>query len=74
VALCRYRLVIRLVWALPDEITSEAVPAVDPDVAVIVPVPAATAVASPPLLTVTTAVLDDDHVIEVVRFCVLPSV
>jgi hypothetical protein len=44
-----------------------------PEVAVIVAVPTATLVASPPLFTVATPVADEVHVTELVRFCLLPS-
>ena len=44
-----------------------------PDVAVILLLPTATAVASPELLMVATLVVADAHVTELVRFCVLLS-
>ena len=47
---------------------SEAVPETAPDVAVMVLVPAATEVARPPEAIVAVAVLDEDHVTELVRF------
>jgi len=46
---------------------------IDPDVALIVLVPAATAVTNPPVLTVAVAVVPDAHVTDAVRFCVLLS-
>ena len=56
---------------------SVADPDMPPDIAVIVVVPAATAVASPlepeALLTVATPVVDELQVAEAVRFCVVPS-
>lgn len=56
---------------------SFADPVMDPEVAVMVAEPAAIPVAVPcipaALLIVATAVLDELHVTEVVRFCVLPS-
>jgi hypothetical protein len=59
--------------------TSKVVdPAIEPDVAVIMVVPAAAPLAKPwlptELLIVAAAALDELHVTEVVRFCVLPSV
>jgi hypothetical protein len=50
------------------------VPLVVPKVIVIVAFPAATAVTSPVLLTAIALGLDEIHVPEAVRFCVLPSV
>ena len=54
-----------------------AVPETLPDVAVIVVVPAVTAVARPfdpaALLIVATPVLEEFQVAEAVRFCVVPS-
>jgi hypothetical protein len=47
---------------------SVEVPVIEPDVAVIVLAPWLTPVASPALETVATAVTDDDHVAEFVRF------
>ncbi len=49
-------------------------PLTEPDVAVIVVLPCATLVASPELLMVATAAVDELHVTVFVRFCVLPSV
>lgn len=49
-----------------------AEPLMEPDVAVIVAVPAATLVARPALLTVATEVADDFHVEVLVRTCVVP--
>ena len=49
------------------------VPEMAPDAAEIVVVPAATPVASPEVLTVATAVLEDDQLAVVVRTFVLPS-
>ena len=48
-------------------------PVIPAVVALIVEVPCATAVASPPAVTDATPVLDETHVAEKVRFCVLPS-
>lgn len=48
-------------------------PAIDPRVAVMVACPAATAIAIPALLTVTTDESDDDHMTCAVRSCELPS-
>ena len=48
-------------------------PTIDPDVALIVLVPTATAVASPPVAMVAVAVVPEAHVTEAVRFCVLLS-
>jgi hypothetical protein len=52
---------------------SNAEPTTDPDVALIVLVPAATAVANPPELMVAVPVVPEAHVMEAVRFCVLLS-
>jgi hypothetical protein len=49
-----------------------AEPWIVPDVAVIVAVPFATLVASPPLLTVAIVVADEVQVTVLVRFCVVP--
>jgi hypothetical protein len=49
------------------------VPLMEPDVAVIVVVPAAIAVTSPASLTVATPVSEDDQVTELVSVLVLPS-
>ena len=51
-----------------------AVPLFPPDVAVIVAVPWPRLLASPAVLIVATAVLEDCHVADVVRFFVVPSV
>jgi hypothetical protein len=52
---------------------SVAEPLVDPDLAVIVALPVATAVANPVVLfTVATVVFDELHVAVAVRFCVVP--
>ena len=48
-------------------------PTIDPDVALIVLVPTATAVANPPALMVAVVVVPEAHVTEAVRFCVLLS-
>ena len=48
-------------------------PTTDPEVALMVLVPTATAVASPVVLTVAVAVVPEAHVTEAVRFCVLLS-
>jgi hypothetical protein len=74
VELCWYRLVFRLAWAVPELTSRTAVLLLNPEVAVIVTFPVATAVAVPVLLIVTTLELDDTHVLEVLRFWVLPSV
>ena len=47
-------------------------PLIAPDVALIVAVPCATPVASPPLLTVATEVADELHVAVLVKFCCVP--
>jgi hypothetical protein len=65
---------LRFACVVPVVTTSIAVPLIDPEVAVIVALPVATAVASPALLTPMTFELDDTHVLDAVRFCVLPSV
>jgi hypothetical protein len=65
---------LRFACVVPVVTIKAAVPLVDPDVAVIVAFPAATAVARPALLTPITLGLDDTHVLEAVRVCVLPSV
>jgi len=49
------------------------VPLTAPDTALIVVVPAATAVASPPEVIVATAALEDDQVAVLVKFCVVLS-
>ena len=49
-----------------------AEPAMLPEVAVIVAVPGATLVASPPLFIVAIPVADEVHFTELVRLCVLP--
>jgi hypothetical protein len=59
---------------VPEGISSDTVADVDPLLAVMVAVPAPTAVASPLLFTVASAVLDDAQAPEAVMFCVLPSV
>jgi len=48
-------------------------PATDPEVALIVLVPIATAVSSPPAVIVAVAVVPEAQVTEEVRFCVLLS-
>jgi len=48
-------------------------PTTDPDVALIVLVPIATAVASPPAPIVAVAVVPEAHVTALVRFCVVLS-
>jgi len=48
-------------------------PLIAPETALIVVVPTATAVATPADVIVATPVLEDDHVAEVVRFCVVLS-
>ncbi len=45
-----------------------------PEVAVMFAVPMPTLCASPPLLIVAVETVSDDHVVVLVRFCVLPSV
>ncbi len=50
-----------------------AIPAMSPDVAVMVVAPVATPVARPVLETVAVPVSDDDHVTESVRLAVLRS-
>jgi hypothetical protein len=52
---------------------SKVEPTTDPDVALIVLVPTASAEANPPAVMVATAVVPDAHVTEAVRFCVLLS-
>jgi hypothetical protein len=49
-----------------------AEPLIVPEVAVMVALPGATLVASPPLLTVAAAVAEEVQVALVVRFCVEP--
>jgi hypothetical protein len=49
------------------------VPLIEPDMAVMLLVPWPTPVARPALDMVATVVVDDVHVAEFVRFCVLPS-
>jgi hypothetical protein len=49
-----------------------AEPLIVPNFAVIVALPCATLVASPPLLTVATDVADEDQVVVLVRFCFVP--
>lgn len=49
-------------------------PVIEPEVALIVVVPAATLVASPVELMVATLVVEEAQVAELVRFCVEPSV
>jgi hypothetical protein len=48
-------------------------PTNDPDVALMVVVPTASAVANPPAVMVAVAVVPEAHVTEAVRFCVLLS-
>ena len=48
-------------------------PLIEPEVAEIVVLPVPTPVASPPLVIVATAVLDELQVTELVRFCMLLS-
>ena len=74
VALWRYRPVFRLACVVPEVTISVEVPFIDPEVAVIVAVQTAAAVARPALLTPTIFAFDDAHVLDEVRFCVLPSV
>lgn len=47
---------------------------IEPEVAVTVVLPVPTLDASPPVLMVATPVVEDPHVAELLRFCVLPSV
>ena len=56
-----------------DVTVSVLVPVIDPEVAVIVVDPAATAVARPLVATVATGVLDELQITELVRSCVEPS-
>ena len=49
-----------------------AEPVIEPDLAVMVVLPGATAVASPVVLTVAIVVADEVHLTVLVRFCVLP--
>ena len=51
---------------------SVAEPVMEPDVAWIVVLPAATPVARPVVAIVATALDEEVHVTELVRFCVLP--
>jgi hypothetical protein len=48
-------------------------PEIAPELAVMVVVPWATLVASPPLVIVATEVADEAHFTVLLRFCVLPS-
>jgi hypothetical protein len=57
-----------------DATVSVVLPTTVPEVAEMVVVPVATAVARPPAAMVAVAVLDDAQVAEAVRFCVVPSV
>ena len=57
-------------WA----VTANSVePTIAPDVALIVLVPTPAPVAKPPAVMVAVGVVPDDHVTEVVKFCVLVS-
>ena len=49
-----------------------AEPLIAPDLAVMVALPSATLVASPPLLTVATDFVEEVQVAVLVRFCVVP--
>jgi hypothetical protein len=66
--------VLRLACVVPAVTTKSEDPLKDPNVAVIVAFPVVTAVARPALLTAMTFEFDDTHVLELVRFWVLPSV
>src|ERR1700691_2533109 len=74
VALCKYRLVLRLAGVVPEVTMRTAAPLVEPDVPVIVASPTEAVVTRPALLTLKTPAFEDVHVVEDVRFCVLPSV
>jgi len=52
---------------------SNVEPTTGPEIALMVLVPAATAVASPPAPIVAVASVPENHVTEAVRFCVLLS-
>jgi hypothetical protein len=56
-----------------DVTVSTVEPTTDPDVALIVLVPVATAEANPPVLIVAVAVVPEVHVTDDVKFCVLLS-
>ena len=58
---------------LEDTTLSGLKPLTEPDSAVMVDVPGDNVVAKPELLIVATAVDEELHVTELVRFCVLPS-
>ncbi len=64
--------IVKLVGAA-DCTVSPALPVIPFDVAVMVTLPALTAVTRPELLTVATLVLEEDHVAWLDKFCVLPS-
>jgi hypothetical protein len=59
--------------SVADVTVSTVEPTTEPEVALIVLLPAATAVANPPALIVAVAVVPEAHVAEAVRFCVLLS-
>jgi hypothetical protein len=56
-----------------DVTVSVVLPLIDPSVALILVLPTATPVASPPDEIVATPVMDDVQVTWLVRICVLPS-
>jgi hypothetical protein len=61
-------------WHIDTVVTvSKVEPTIDPDVAVMVLVPTATAVANPPAVMVAVAVVPEAQVTEAVRFCVVLS-
>src|ERR1700678_2518641 len=74
IALCPYRLVLRLAPVVGDVTTRTVLPTIDPVVAVIVEFPVPAALANPLPLTVTAALLEDAQVLDEVRSWVLPSV
>jgi hypothetical protein len=65
--------VLALVIAGAAVTVSTVEPTIDPEVALIVLAPAATAVASPPELMVAVDRVPEAHATEPVRFCVLLS-
>ena len=60
-------------WSVAAVTVSAVEPTTDPDVALMVLVPTATAVAIPPAAMVAVAVVPEAQVTEAVRFCVLLS-
>jgi hypothetical protein len=60
-------------WSAADVTVRTVDPTIAPEVALMVLVPTATAVANPPELMVAVAVVPDAQVTEAVRFCVVVS-